>query len=98
MVHQVLVIHDKKAEMYGMPYYIQNETDAKRALMMAMQKPDSQLFIFSEDYKLLRLGTFNDETGKFTILDIPETVIELSELSRNVINMMTRKEVQHAKV
>lgn len=67
-------IHDRKAEIYNRPFYESNEVIAVRNVEMCFSDENNPMFAYPEDFELVRLGTYDDETGKFDILPIPELV------------------------
>lgn len=81
MIH-LFAIHDKKANSYRNPMAFPSMPEAVRQLTMAAKdtsKPNS-LNLFSGDFALVRLGEFDEMTGKITIPNEPEHVCEFSDM------------------
>lgn len=71
-------IRDKKGEMFSPPFYQATHGLAERAFTKAATDPQSNVNQYPGDFDLYHIGTFNDQTGKFSPLDSP--VHQLSAL------------------
>lgn len=60
MVH---VIKDTITGKYHFPFYSPNEMAAKRTFANAVNQKDSMLHTYPQDFQLLHVGSFSDETG-----------------------------------
>jgi len=56
-------IRDKKAGVFIGPFFVRHEVDAVRRCVSALQDEKTTLAQYPEDYDLVFLGDFNDETG-----------------------------------
>lgn len=73
MEYVVFVMRDNKVGFLT-PSFDLNEEVAKRNFAYALT--NNQLMNFSPaDFDLFKLGTYNTETGNFTLLEIPECVM-----------------------
>lgn len=72
-------IYDKKAEYYLMPFFAENEAQAKRIVInSALSDTDCSLNRFSQDFRLDKLATLNMNTGK--VVENISTVAEVQSL------------------
>lgn len=58
----VYAVHDKKAKTYETPFCLPNNAYAIRSFQDAVNK-DTPYGKFPEDFELVVLGTYNQETG-----------------------------------
>lgn len=72
MILTMYSIHDRKAQLYNRPFFETNEVVAIRNVEMAFG--EGALAYAPSDFELVKLGTYDDETGKYDILAIPELV------------------------
>lgn len=61
---KVFSIRDDKAAAYMPPFYFQNDGQALRAFMDLVKDPNSNCHRHPGDFRLYRLGYFEDESGK----------------------------------
>lgn len=59
-------IYDKQAEIYGRPFHAVNDILAKRTYETIAQDPKSDLALYPQDYKLVKIGTFDSKSGELT--------------------------------
>lgn len=74
MLLKVYSIHDRKAEIFNRPFMESNEVIAIRNVERAFLDPNSAFHQFPNDFELVCLGSYDDLTGKFELLDIPRLV------------------------
>lgn len=65
-------VFDSKAEAFIQPFFSLNTGTGKRAFKTAANDPKADFHINAGDYTLFELGTFDQNTGKFEILESPE--------------------------
>lgn len=58
-------VYDNKAKAYSNPFTSVNQSTAIRDFTQAARDPNSQLSKFSEDFTLVELAEFDDETAVF---------------------------------
>lgn len=75
----VFSLFDRKAGDYGGLVLSKNEEMAKRTLLEAMLKSESLLSKYPDDYDLMLLGEFDDETGELSG-SFPRRVCSLREV------------------
>lgn len=56
-------IYDTKAEIFNPPFYQRNAGEAARSFSKIVNESNSLLNQYPEDYVLIQIGSFNDETG-----------------------------------
>ena len=66
MTRKVFSVFDVVAKIYGMPFVFVHEGEALRWLSDMVADDRSSLNHHPADYKLYRLGTFDDVSGKFS--------------------------------
>lgn len=74
--------HDERAEFFNHPQISEIEPQAFAANItraIKLNRDPKQLLMIA-DCKLLFLGTFDDESGKFDILSSPEVLVECDKL------------------
>lgn len=59
----VFSVYDSKARHFGQPHLQQNSDVAVRAFAEAANTPGNPISANPEDYTLVEIGTFDDETG-----------------------------------
>lgn len=74
--------HDDKADFYNHPMVSEIEPEAFAVNITRSIKlcKDAKQLSAIADCKLLFLGTFDDESGKFEILDEPKLLVECDKL------------------
>lgn len=72
---QVMSVRDTKSDTFGRPFFAPSLGAAIRSFAdFVNSKEDSDIVRHPEDFNLYHLGTFDDETGKFTELEVPKQV------------------------
>lgn len=77
----LLALWDKQADMYNLPFSVPGLGVAYRELadQIMSKKPDNMLALHPEDFKLVQLGFFDDQSGEITV-DGPKDICELKDL------------------
>lgn len=83
MNSQVFTIRDSKANAYLQPFFMPNEAVATRAMDNCLRDKGHAFYANPEDFALYILGDYDDETGKFVLLDSPQHLFNLVDLSNN---------------
>lgn len=79
MEMQVFAVFDKKAELHNLPFFMQTTGEALRAFMDLVRDEKTVLYRHPEDFKLVRLGTFDNKAGFFKMTADPVTVAHADE-------------------
>lgn len=69
-------LHDVKALQYHPPFFTLNDALAKRMLSEIVQDTNTTIGRHPSDYKLYKIGMYDDQTGIFDRLSIMEHVID----------------------
>ena len=75
----IYCIHDKKAETYETIFCLPNNAYAIRSFQEAVNK-DTPYGNYPEDFELVQLGEYNQETGKLEALPSPAILIQATDL------------------
>ncbi|AZL82848.1 nonstructural protein [Apis mellifera associated microvirus 9] len=75
----VFAVYDVKAGSYHPPFYQINKGLAMRSFSDLVANPQSTLYRHPQDFALYELGTFDDVTGKFDVLDTPLHISNATE-------------------
>lgn len=75
MKNEIYSIYDEKAQVFGTPFFQMNEGTAVRAFNDLAADPQSSVYRHPQDYKLYRLGEFEDRDGVIVPLSTPEFII-----------------------
>lgn len=59
----VYTVLDIKAECYLMPFYSRSDAEAVRLILGTCEDPKTQLAKYPLDFKLVKIGTFEQDTG-----------------------------------
>lgn len=81
MEKQLYSIFDKKAGVYAPPFAEANKGTAIRAIQDLVSRGDSTPAKYPEDYTLVQLASFNEETGEIKAEQGDITVLHLTELT-----------------
>lgn len=77
---QCYSIYDIKAEIYHVPSYCHNDAHARRMYMSEIGKSQSVFHQFPEDFRIFKVGSFDDSTGMLTPEKTPVMLCELKSL------------------
>lgn len=67
-------VFDQKAKAYLAPFAMTNDDVAMRAFADTVNDGESPMAKHPEDYTLIRLGTFDDDTGEITKPELAEVL------------------------
>lgn len=90
MKFKVYSMYDEVAQVYNQPIYFVNDAVLERSVRSAISAPGAannpnSLVHTIRDMKFYYIADFDDETGKFTPIDVPE-------LALSGASFVTRKE------
>lgn len=72
MILNVYSAFDEKSMMFQGPFYLPQDGQAMRGFGDAVNGGKGVIAQHPEDFRLYKLGRFDDEKGKFENLDVPE--------------------------
>ena len=70
MEQKIFSIRDSKADYYTTPFFVKTMGEAERMFKDIIRDEKSQLNKHPEDFDLYYMGLYDDNTGKWTCLDI----------------------------
>lgn len=82
MIHQMFSIQDTKAQTFNPPFFQKNHQEAIRTFSKICNDSTSMLNQYPEDFILLHVGAFCDETGEI----IPSTLSNIGTASQYIKN------------
>lgn len=80
MSKKMYSVFDKKAQVYGTPFFTQNEALALRSFQRAANDSTIDLGLFPNDFTLVELGDFDEDTGKISVMPHNRPICSASEL------------------
>lgn len=81
MKKEMYSIFDKKAGLYAAPFVDINKGSAIRAIGEFIKRGDHTAAKYPEDFQLVHLGSFDEESGEVTPEAIPVIVMGLQEIT-----------------
>lgn len=71
MIKQIVSVYDSKAKAFTDPIFIPNLGMAQRSFKIAVNDSTTYIGQSPEDYTLFHIGSWDDETSRFDLLDTP---------------------------
>lgn len=75
MIMEACAVYDKKIGAYMLPQFFRTKGEAVRAFSDAVASEGAPFSKHSEDYVFCRLGQYDDNSGSFKSLEVPEIII-----------------------
>lgn len=85
MKHVVMSVFDKKADAFIRPFLVPTVRVGARAFQSIILDSTSDLHQFPDDYNLMELGTFDDNSGVYENLKHPKFIANGSSFARVVV-------------
>lgn len=63
MILNVMSVYDSVAQYFGSPFVVKSVGEAERSFIDACADDRTAFFSHPEDYRLMRIGNFNDSDG-----------------------------------
>ena len=79
MVKQVYSFHDSKVCVYHPPMVLLNDGEARRLAADCVADRQTPMSRHPADFRLVRLGSYDDNSGSLFPLSVPEFVCDLTE-------------------
>ena len=76
MIKQVFAVQDVKVSVFYPPVALLNENDARRMLCDAVNNSETIMNKHPKDFRLFKIGEFNDNSGVLSPLAQPEFVCD----------------------
>lgn len=67
-------IYDSKVKAFMRPFFVRARGEATRLFDKQVNENGNPVHDYPEDFSLMVLGTYNEETGQFENLDAPENL------------------------
>lgn len=67
-------VYDVKGKTYDFPFAHQNHETALRAFHQAASDPNNFLNKYPQDYMLMYVGEFDDQTGRYQNVEAPTSL------------------------
>jgi len=83
MKMEIYSVFDEAAKAFGTPFFMQNEMMASRAFSDLANDTNSTVNKHPADYKLYKIGSFNDETASLESAEVPELIAHASHAVNN---------------
>lgn len=75
MKTKMVSVFDTAVGAYTSPQFYRSIGEAERAFRSACSQEGNQFNVHAKDYSLMLLGEFDDNSGQFTIVNTPSTII-----------------------
>lgn len=75
----IYAIHDITAECFTQPFYAVNNATASRILSNVVSTPGSSIYDNPEDFRLYRIGQFDEQNGQILPLQDFELISRASD-------------------
>lgn len=82
MITNAYTIYDRKALVYGVPFFAATDGLALRMLADAANDPSTQLFKHPSDFVLYRCGAYDDNSGQLLPVTVLEHIADVQALIR----------------
>lgn len=78
MVLVVVSVFDAGTQTFARPFFVRGEGEARRSFQDEVNRaaPDNPLHKHPGDFRLFKLGTFEDTTGCFVCPNVPELLVD----------------------
>lgn len=82
MKYIVLSVYDRAAGAYGRPVFSASVGASVRSFQDECNREaaDNPMFAHAKDFDLYRLGEFDDASGRFTSLEMPEMIAQGAQM------------------
>jgi len=80
---EIYSIFDEAAKAFNTPFFMANKAMALRAFTDLANDSQSSINKHPGDYKLYKIGTFNDENSNIESIEIPELIAHASDAITN---------------
>lgn len=88
MILSIYTVYDRKAEKYTTPIFQHNDHVAVRSFTAAVAQEGNDFNRFAEDYSLMKVGEFDDETGEIFAEDRPREIATGSAIKNELLAQM----------
>lgn len=73
MIYNIVALHDRAANAYARPYYVQALGQAIRSFLDELNRnaPENPMWSHPDDFNLFHLGFYDEDSGRFENLPQP---------------------------
>lgn len=71
---KVYAVYDSKVQTYDKPIFMRSRGEAVRSWDTVANDPSTQFFKYPEDYSLMEIAEYDDETGTFENAKVPQNL------------------------
>ena len=82
MINTIVATHDINAKLYGNPIIVPQAGVAIREFGEECRKPESVYNKFSEDFEMVELGIYDNQTGKIKIHKEPVVIARAKDYAK----------------
>lgn len=79
MVRQVYSIQDVKVSVFHPPMVLKNKAEARRLMADVVADSQTPMHKYPEDFRLMHIGEFDDNSGLLSPLATPEFIADAIE-------------------
>jgi hypothetical protein len=97
MITQIFLVHDEKAEVFGQPIFFENSVQAMRSFAQVANDPNSTIHLYPEEFELLQVGTYNNQTGEIIQLEKPVFVTKAKSVIDYKAPLSNSKKIKDVK-
>lgn len=87
MILKVFAVKDKQVDAFLQPFFSPTLGSALRSLMEVVNDPQHTFSKHAADYVLYDIGEYDDSNGVLTPTNIPDPVVNLSDLTKTQIKI-----------
>jgi hypothetical protein len=81
MKYTVCAVKDRAVDAFNRPLFVPTVGVAIRSFTDEVNRKDSELATHPEDYDLYELGSWDDQTAKFTELEVPRVITRAQDIA-----------------
>lgn len=79
MIYKIVVVMDRTAQVYGIPYFVMNTGSAVRSFGDEVKRKGTEdrpnmLNQHPDDFDLYEIGAYNDEDASISMLERPKQI------------------------
>lgn len=80
MIQNIYTVFDSKAKTYMQPFFVLNDSVAKRAMVNLLRDPEHQFSKNPEDYSLYHIGEYDDAAAAIYVPQEIQCIARCHEL------------------
>lgn len=84
MEYKAFSVRDIKAGAYSAPYFAPSIGEGERIFAKLARNPETNICQFAEDFELYCVGTFDDSSARYVMLETPQQLARAVQLKTQV--------------